>query len=200
MVSIPQFFMDMLLRYASSILLLLVMTFAGVFLADVLFSCGLYKKIGKPLGPLLKLARLPEKLSVPIITGIVDSRAEHAIVSSLAKGGALNHREVVCYSLVSLPFGGSRLIIQYVLPVAIAGLGLFVGAMYVTLSVIGLFIGMAIGIIGGRFLLTKGRKDIALDDEMRNEKIDLVADEHLNGLVMSHQFALEVLMVERKVD
>jgi hypothetical protein len=172
MASTPPFFTDLLLRYASSILLLLATTFVGVFLADVLFSCGLHKKIGGPLGPLLKLARLPKKLSVPMITGIIDSRAEHAMVSSLVKSGALNHREVVCYNLVSLPFGGSRMIIQYTLPVAIAGLGLFVGAVYVTLSVIGFFIGMTIGIIGGRFLLAKERKDIALDDEVQNEKID----------------------------
>jgi hypothetical protein len=121
MASIPPFFTDALLRYATSILLLLAMTFVGVFLADVLFSCGLHKKMGRPLGPLLKLARLPKKFSVPMITGVVDFRVEHAIVASLVKSGALNHGEVVCYNLVSLPFGGSRMIIYYVLPAAING-------------------------------------------------------------------------------
>ncbi|RSN72415.1 hypothetical protein D6D85_13875 [Candidatus Methanodesulfokora washburnensis] len=164
---------DILLRYASSLLFLLATTFAGVFLADILFSLGFHRKIGRPLRPLLKSARLPEELSVPIITGMIDSRAEHAIVSSLVRSEALSHREAVCYSLISLPFGGSRLMIQYVLPVAIAGLGPVVGTIYVALSILGLFIGMIIGVIGGRIFLTEERRKITLEDEIQGRKVDI---------------------------
>jgi len=173
MASAPQPFMDVLLRYVGSTLLLLATTFVGVFLADLLFSYGLYRKIGGPFRLLLKSAKLPEGLSVPMITGLIDSRAEHAIMSSLVKSGALTHREVVCYNLVSLPFGGSRMLIQYTLPVALAGLGLFVGAMYVALSVTGLFIGMAIGIISGKVLLAREQKDITLNGERQSRKVDV---------------------------
>ncbi|MGC8932596.1 MAG: hypothetical protein ACP5LQ_04835 [Candidatus Methanodesulfokora sp.] len=168
-----QTFIDLLLRYTNSLILLLATTFIGVFLADILFSMGLHRKIGRPLRPLLKLAGLPEELSVPIVTGIIDSRAEHAIVSSLARNGELSHGEVICYSLISLPFGGSRLMVQYVLPVAVAGLGPVIGAVYVALSILGLFIGMAMGITGGRVFLTKKQRNIALKDEIPGRKIDI---------------------------
>jgi hypothetical protein len=168
-----QTFIDLLLRYTNSLILLLATTFIGVFLADVLFSMGLHRKIGRPLRPLLKLAGLPEELSVPIVTGIIDSRAEHAIVSSLARNGELSHGEVICYSLISLPFGGSRLMVQYVLPVAVAGLGPVIGAVYVALSILGLFIGMAMGITGGRVFLTKKQRNIALKDGISGRKIDI---------------------------
>jgi len=174
--AIPPILAHLLLRYSRSLLLLLATTFIGVFLADVLFSKGLHRKIGRPLSPLLKAARLPEKLSVPMITGMIDFRAEHAMVSSLASNKALSHGEVVCYSLVSLPFGGSRAMIQYVLPVAVAGLGLTVGAIYVSLLVLGLFVGMVMGVVGGRIFL-KGGRDIALGNGARGRraggKVDL---------------------------
>ena len=157
----------------SSLIFLLATTFIGVFLADILFSMGIHRRIGRPLRPLLKSAGLPEELSIPIVTGIIDSRAEHAIVSSLAKNGTLSHREVVCYSLISLPFGGSRLMVQYVLPVAVAGLGPFIGAIYVSLSVLGLFIGMAMGIVGGRIFLAKNQRNITLEGEIASKKVDL---------------------------
>lgn len=168
-----QTFIDLLLRYMSSLLILLAATFIGVFLADILFSMGFHRKIGRPLRPLLRSAGLPEELSVPIITGMIDSRAEHAIVSSLARREALSHREVVCYSLISLPFGGSRLILQYVLPVAIAGLGPTTGAIYVALSILGLLIGMAMGMIGGRIFLSGRQRSISLEDEMPSGRVDI---------------------------
>lgn len=164
---------DLLLRYTNSLLLILLATFVGVFLADVLFSRGIHRRIGRPLRPLFGSAKLPEELSVPLITGMIDSRAEHAIVSSLTKKGALSHREVVCYNLISLPFGGSRLILQYTLPVAVAGLGLTVGTLYVALSILGLFIGLMMGVVGGRILLSKKDMVISLDDEAPSMKIDV---------------------------
>jgi len=173
MVQGPQIFTDLLLRYVNSLLLLLASTFIGVFLADLLFSTALHKKIGKPLRPLLKSAKLPEELSIPIITGVLDSRAEHAMVSSLTKKGVLSHGEVVCYSLLSLPFGGSRMILQYVLPVAVAALGPITGAIYVVLSILGLFIGMSMGIIGGRAFLSKGQRSILLKNEVLSKKVDI---------------------------
>ena len=168
-----QALLGVLLRYVNSLILILAATFVGVFLADVLFSTGLHGKVGRPLRPLLRSAKLPEELSIPMITGVIDSRAEHAMVSSLARGGALSHGEVVCYSLTSLPFGGTRLIVQYVLPVAIAGLGPLLGATYVALSILGLFIGMAMGLIGGRILLAGRRRSLDLKDGAQGGRVDV---------------------------
>jgi len=147
-----QLLINLLLRYANSLLLITIITFVGVFLADIFFSTGFHRKLGRFLEPLLRLANLPEELSIPMITGVIDSRAEHAIVSSLVKSNILSHREVVVYNLVSLPFSGSRAIIQYVLPIAIAGLGPAIGSLYTVLSILGLFIGMLLGIISGRIV------------------------------------------------
>jgi len=161
-----QFLINLLFRYINSLLFLLIITFIGVFLADILFSIGLHRKIGRFLEPLLRLANLPRELSIPMITGVIDSRAEHAIVSSLVKTNVLSHREVVVYNLVSLPFGGSRAIIQYVLPIAIAGLGVATGSLYIALSILGLFIGMLLGIIGGRIVIRRNsRRDTSLEKD-----------------------------------
>jgi len=160
-----QSLIELLLRYVNSLLFLLIITFVGVFLADILFSIGFHKKIGKFLEPLLKLANLPKELSIPVITGVIDSRAEHAIVSSLVKTNVLSHREVVVYNLVSLPFSGSRATIQYVLPIAIAGLGPVIGSIYVALSILGLFIGMLLGIIGGRIIIWDSQRGIHLEKD-----------------------------------
>jgi hypothetical protein len=49
MASIPPFFMDVLLRYASSILLLLATTFVGVFLAASSSPVVYIRRWGGPL-------------------------------------------------------------------------------------------------------------------------------------------------------
>jgi len=60
-----------------------------------------------------------------------------------------------------------------VLSVAIAGLGPATGAIYVALSILGLFIGMAMGMIGGRVLLSRRQGGISLEDEAPSGRVDI---------------------------
>ena len=164
----------LLFYYVDSFITLLIMTFIGVFLADILFSMGAHRNISKALKPLLRLSKLPEELSIPMVAGLVGSGAGHAITSSLVKRGILRENEVICYNLVSLPFSGLRSLVQYTLPVAVASLGPTIGAVYVSLLALSLLTGMIMGIMMGRLTLARSRH-VVLDVVSSGGKVDVRA-------------------------
>jgi len=157
--------------YINSFIIIILTAFIGVFIADILFSIGFHKKLLKPLKLILKIPKLPSELSIPMVIGIIDSRAEHAIISSLVRENKLNHKEVIVYTLFSMPFSGLRLIIEYVLPISIAIFGISIGLIYIGLSFFALIISMIMGIILGRIFLKN--KEIIIKEEIKNSKINL---------------------------
>ncbi|MCQ5341197.1 MAG: hypothetical protein NO483_05805 [Candidatus Methanomethylicia archaeon] len=157
--------------YINSFIIIILTVFIGVFIADILFSIGFHKKLLKPLKLILKIPKLPSELSIPMVIGIIDSRAEHAIISSLVRENKLNHKEVIVYTLFSMPFSGLRLIIEYVLPISIAAFGISIGLIYIGLSFFALIISMIMGIILGRIFLKN--KEIIIKEEIKNSKINL---------------------------
>ncbi len=161
-----------LIIYLNSFIVLIITAFIGVFIADILFSIGFHKKLLKPLKPILKISKLPDEFSIPIVIGIIDSKAEHAIISSLIKENKLKHREVIIYILFSMPFTSLKLILEYVVPISIAALGFSIGLIYIGLSFFSLFIGMIMGIIGGRIFL-KNKEEIIIKEEIKDSKVNL---------------------------
>jgi len=142
----------------NSVVTLIVMTFIGVFVANILMLLGLSEKAGYPFTPLMKIAKLPSQLSLPAVIGVLDSRAEHSIVSSYLKSSQINEEEVLVYNLVTSPIGTLQFMFRYYIPVVIAALGLFVGGMYVAFSALSSVIGICIGIAYAKLKLRQNRE------------------------------------------
>jgi len=140
---------------------LLATVFLGVFVADVLAQRGLFIKLGAPFRFVVRIAGLPLQLSSVLTVGLIDSRAEHSILSTLYKEGKIGDRHVMSYTMMAMPFSGTRLLIQYTLPTAVALLGVDMGLMYFLLMVIALLVAIAIGVVIGR---TSPKLQISVDE------------------------------------
>jgi hypothetical protein len=117
--------------------------------------------------PLMKIAKLPRKLSLPALISIIDSRAEHSIVSSYLKKSEIREAEVLVYNLVTSPLSLVMFFFKYYLPVVIASLGLYLGGMYVLFSLLSSLIGLTIGVVYGRFKLKGDGAEEGVKDEGR---------------------------------
>jgi len=144
----------------NSLAWLLATVFLGVFVAEVLAQRGLFTKLGAPFRFVEKIAGLPLQLSSVLTAGLIDSRAEHSILSTLYKEGRIGDRHVMSYTMTAMPFSGTRALIQYILPTAVALLGVNMGLMYFLLMVAASLVAMAIGIVIGR---TSPKLQISVD-------------------------------------
>jgi hypothetical protein len=161
-------------------LILAATTFLGVLTADILTSTKYVDKVAFLFVPLMKIAKLSRKLSLPALISIIDSRAEHSIVSSYLKRSEVREAEVLVYNLVTSPLSLVMFFFKYYLPVVIASLGLYLGGMYVLFSLLSSLIGLTIGVVYGRFKL-KGdeaeekdvKEEIERNDRASVRRVDL---------------------------
>jgi hypothetical protein len=143
----------LLFTYVRLALLMVTSTFIGVFIATFLIEIKLARKIGRPLTPLMTASKLPKELSIPAMIGILNSKAEHSIVSSLKKNNSLSDTTIVIYNLVTMPLSFAFFFLKFYLPVVIVSLGLYVGLLYTAISLFSSLIGMIIGVTYGRLKL-----------------------------------------------
>lgn len=141
---------------------------------DILISFGFTEKLGKPLAPLMSAANLPKNLSLVALLGTVNSRAEHAVISSMLKEGKLCEMAVYSYNLVVMPIEAFSTVLQYLLPVSLGSMG-FYGIIFTLLMIFETFIGMCMGLIIGRLSLQKNmRVELNLEmDHLHSKKLDL---------------------------
>ena len=137
-------------------LILAATTFLGVLTADILTSTKYVDKVAFLFVPLMKIAKLPRKLSLPALISIIDSRAEQSIVSSYLNRSEVREAEVLVYNLVTSPLSLIMFFFKYYLPIVIASLGLYLGGMYVLFSLLSSLTGLTIGVVYGRLRLKGG--------------------------------------------
>jgi len=129
---------------------LMASVFLGVFAAEVLAQRGLFTKLGIPFAFLTRAANLPIQLSSALTAALLDSRAGHSILSSLYKEGKIRERHVISFALLSTPFVGTRLFVQFSLPVSLALLGVELTLVSFLLSLTSWLVAVAVGTILGR--------------------------------------------------
>ncbi len=151
------------------LLQLIAISIAAITASEFMLSSKFALRMLKPLTYVLKVAKLPQKFAMPMLLGLLDSRAEHSTISSMVKEGLASDNEVIVYDLVSKPITSPKLILQFVAPMAFSFLGPFLGLVYIAFSLAATLIGFALGVALSHVLIRNSEssshvqlKDVAI--------------------------------------
>lgn len=164
--------MDILALF-QNVLTLVAATFLGALTADILISIGWAEKAAFAFIPLMRAAKLPNKLSLPVLISMIDSRAEHSIVSSLLKKSEIGEAEVLVYNLITSPLSIVLFFYRFYLPVVIVSLGPFTGGIYILFSLITSLVSFAIGLAYGRIKLKNKNPEESMFKSEGEDKIKI---------------------------
>jgi hypothetical protein len=140
--------------YAGNLLTTFVVTaFVAVIASEYLLSTRASAKLFGLFEPILRAARISSHFSAPMLLGAFDERSAHLSVSSMVKSGRARENEVVVFGLLLKPIAHPRLLVQFLLPVALPALGLGLGVLYSSLSLASTLVAPLLGIALSRMTI-----------------------------------------------
>ncbi len=124
--------LELIYQLALFVARLIPLVFVGGLAANLAVELGFAKQLARLASPLLKAARLPEQLSVPIAMIPLEPRIGHAMLSAMLERGEVGDREVVISTFITLPLVIVVFFIpRFYIPVALPALGFTVAGLYV---------------------------------------------------------------------
>ncbi len=190
---------EVLLTLALFTLRLIPLVFICSLVVNLLVDLGFSKKIGRIFSPFLRLAKLPEDLSVvPVIT-IFEAKVGHAMMASLLKKRVIDERHVIACVFLVTPLVMIYFTLRLYLPVAFPALGVEAAIIYIVFSFTAAFVKMIVGIFYGRMTphtLQTGKLSIEASNPKKNTtRKELLRKSLHESLKLTKSVALRTIAV-----
>jgi hypothetical protein len=129
--------------------------FVGCFLGSFSSRAAFIQRLGFLMRPLARQGNLPEECAAPITLSVAGQMASYSMLAQLNKNGTVNSRQVVVSTLVAALPNGLYNTFFFILPAALASLGLRAGSLYLTVYMSLYLVISIVGIFLGKVMLSK---------------------------------------------